>query len=412
MKKVNLKSIIEYMLVLISIIECNSVYTRTIEIEFYTNYLEFFVVGIFSMFVLTVTPKIKKKKAMLIILLECYFLLFYFLTNSTQLVFFILKFIVLFSILLIYFENESNLKNIMEKYSNVVFVLALISCFFYIFGTLTEIIPPKKIMINWGGIKQIDNFAFIHFSTQAQKIFNINVKRNTGIFTEAPMYAFVLIVAFLKEKIYPAKKSNVRKRIYILTIFSTISITGILCVVIIEALDYVLNNKKKDKIYLLFKILFLPILILAVIVIFKITIINKQENDHASYSVRMDDYKASFFAWKEHPILGNGFNNESVTQRYMEDSRNENLGQSNAIGKIAAEGGIILIALYLLPLILNAINAIKKKDYGVLIAVITCLILLITTNIPYTNIMIIIETMCINKLYVNRLEKIKGARIF
>ena len=106
----------------------------------------------------------------------------------------------------------------------------------------------------------------------------------------------------------------------------------------------------------------------------------------ASYSTRMDNYQAGFAAWLEKPILGSGYLNMTNVIAHYSSFRLNDIGYSNSIFRVLAQGGIYLALIYVVPMLKSIQEAIitrnSKKDGFLLIF----LYYFITTSFPYNYI--------------------------
>lgn len=384
-----MRKVLEYMLVIITILECNSIYTRTVNYNFHISLINYIVISLFSLFVILITKKNNKYSiSSNCIFLLLYILIYFIIDVRDSYVRYMFNFVILLPVMYLYFkENTLNKKNIVTKYSKVICFLAVLSLLFYFFGTLLNLIPSKSILVNWGGIKVRSSYFFLHFTTQTISLFGNIIYRNTGVFTEAPMYAYILSLGLISEVIFPTGKSRLKKIIIFITILTTISTTGIIISIIILLFDYVFYKEYKS-VKKIGKIFLLPIICIISINVFSYLI--SEKSDTKSYSIRMDDFNSSISAWKENILFGNGFSNSSVTESYMSDEyRNGLTGQSSAYGRILSEGGLYLLYIYLFPLIKLTYNGFKSKNKVLVIIGISFIFILLNTNISYQSITLI-----------------------
>lgn len=412
-KKTNMRKVLEYMLVIITILECNSIYTRTVNYNFHISLINYIVISLFSLFVILIAKKNSKYSvSSKCIFLLLYTLIYFVICVRDNYVRYIFNFIILLPIMYVYFkENDLNKKGIMSKYSKIICFLSVLSLLFYFFGTVLNLIPSKSILVNWGGIKTRQSYFFLHFSTQTISLFGKLVYRNTGIFTEAPMYAFILILGLISEIIFPTGKSKLKRTLIFIAILTTLSTTGITISIAI-LLFYYIFNKEHESLKKIVKIFLLPIICIISINVFSYLI--SEKTDTKSYLIRMDDFNSSINAWKENIVFGNGFSNSSVTESYMsENVRNGLTGQSSAYGRIISEGGLYLLYIYLFPLIMLTYSGLKSKNKMLGIIGISFIFILLNINIPYQSITIIFIAFIIslNELLKNN-NQLKKERKF
>lgn len=391
-----MRKVLEYMLVISTILECNSIYTRTVNYNFNISLINNIVIILFSFFVIFITKKNKKYNISSNCIFIILYVLLYFIINvRDSYIRYVFNFVILLPIMYLYFkENDMNTKNIVTKYSKVVSFLAVLSLLFYLFGTLLNVIPSKNILVNWGGIRVRSSYFFLHFSTQTISLFGKIIYRNTGVFTEAPMYAYILSLGLISEVIFPTDKSQFKKTIIYITILTTVSTTGIIISTFILLFDYIFHKEHKS-VKKLRKIILLPIICIMSISVFSYLI--NEKSDTKSYSIRMDDISSSINAWKENVLFGNGFSNSFITESYMsKEFRNGLTGQSSAYGRIISEGGLYLLYIYLFPMIKLIYNGLSSKNKMFGIIGISFMLILLNTNIPFQSITLIFIALIIS----------------
>lgn len=410
MKKTNVfNNIIEYLFIIVAILECNSAYTRINSTHTIVKYIVFIVTLIMMVNVIIKNIKIKKNKFIYSEFIFLIFFIFFILTikRNVSINEYIWKFLLFLPIMIIKMQNKYEVNEFSKKVTNVVCGLSIISLIFFIMGSILDVIPYKETVINWGGENIRKNYFYLHFDTQKTNIFNREIIRNSGVFPEAPIYAFILCVGVLYS--FLGKEKRFKRLIIEATIITTVSSTGIIFIILINIINYLLYSKekwKKNRLLIILNLVIIPLLI-ALSIYAIIYLFNNKVNDGSnSYSLRVDDYNASYMAWKEHKILGNGYMNTSETERYMDETyRKESMGQSNAIGRYAAEGGVYMIMTNFIIYIFLIFRENKRNEFVLLGIGMMYLILL--TNIPYNLITIISLVVAYGTLNTNN-NKIKG----
>ena len=324
-----------------------------------------------------------------------YFLLYYIyaiifmILNGSYTRSFISVFLIILPIFTFIYLINNKKDNILINFLKLVLIFSGISLILYLVLDVFKIIPYQTIIkIKWGTIRYIPTFFGLHFNTQTIHMFGIEIPRNTGIFTEAPMYSLVLTIALSYfEFLYNGKKDNRIRALLIITIITTFSTTGYISTILIYMfllINYYFKNSKKIK-----KIPKYVIPLLLIILLFPCIWLLSYKLSTNSGSIRIDDYKASYKTWIEHGIiLGAGFNNEDAIIENMSKFRKDNQGLSNSTMVVLAEGGIMLFMIYLIPFLLSINYAIKNKNNNILYFDIIILFLFCTTIFAYTALMI------------------------
>ena len=286
--------------------------------------------------------------------------------------------------ILINLNDIKEIKKFFKAYVNIMLIISIISLFFYIFGSLTGIVPTNVTQeINWGGVKIISGYFGLHFNAQTTVIFGSTILRNTSIFVEGPMFALHLLFAMALSLFMNKKLINKYSIIFGFSILSSLSITAILFYMFLLFYKYTFYNKSKTKIILL------PILFFIFLIIGTTCFNDKQSTN--SYNIRNDDYTASFRVFNDYPIFGSGFANNNIVIKYMSKFRLYNTGLSNSFVVLLVQGGLYLVIFYLLPVILNSLNLIKSKNKNLFLIEIMLLqlYLFFMNAYQYTSLMII-----------------------
>ena len=387
-----IKNIIEYMVALYIILESNSMYNFINEVDFnILKGLMFFII-ILSIFNALIykdcLKKISKGFVFLIFYVLCAFLFFMLnVIDNDKSSFFIVKYIIFFPLIYLYYisgDENNNIKSILKKIVNIMCALAILSLFFYVFGSILNIIKPSNyITAKWAFRNKVATYYYLHFNTQSTNFFGINIERNTGIFPEAPMFSINLCIAIAIILFILDKKVNRKVILLSITIFTTFSATGI-AMTIIMTIIFFITNKKLKKTY--FKYIFLPIILIIGIIV--CICLMEMKSDTISSAYRWNDYIISFEAWKEHPIIGIGYDNATKLMtnygKFAKYSINYST-LSSSIMPIIAQCGIFMISLYIMSAI-NAIKKIRKKEIIIFVCII--IILLALTIFSYTSMLI------------------------
>ncbi|ENZ13516.1 hypothetical protein HMPREF1090_02720 [[Clostridium] clostridioforme 90A8] len=245
---------------------------------------------------------------------------------------------------------EDSVDDTMRKFTNIVLVIAAVSLFFWVFGSLLGRIPSTgSLYTTWtddGSLKKVRSYYGIYFETQSGTFFGLTVNRilrNTAIFTEAPMASFVFFLAFLYELLMREKLDWKRCVILAAAVISTISTTGVSTLIIAIGLRYVFT-RSKTKGGLSLKLFILPMAFVVALV--ALSFLLEQKLGTSSGSVRVDDFAAGYKAWMDAPLFGNGYGNTASYKQYMSSFRSHNQGFSNSLMQVLAYGGIYLFLPY------------------------------------------------------------------
>ena len=379
MKKVkNLNLVITYIIVVLMIVDSNSIFMTGIA----ASLLRKFGMLLMAIVVWSLSSRVEHSnrdyKNYIVTLLEIStYLLIYILFISLRvgreslkasLIIFI-KFVLMYTLVDLVYKKEKD-PQIFNVYNNTVCIIALISIFFWIFGSQLHVLHPTGVYSSswsnlYGGYDSKPTYYNIYFETQLLH----NVVRNSAIFAEAPMAALTFSVALTLENLY-GKKSKFHKLkllVFTIAILTTLSSTGYICL-IINLIYLLLINTSQSK----YKSLLRGTILLVGIIIVVCIFIEKLHSH--SGSSRGQDYRNAFLAVKKHPFFGVGFGNGFKLKGGI-----GKFGYSNSFGKVIGEGGIYISILYWLAFAKSFFVALKNKNLQRLFFTIIIVFLFITT---------------------------------
>ena len=396
LKENKLISFLEYILCLMLILSCRTVFVHNVNSN--ADLINVLVIVILMILILFRSGlKLKKNAIAYILLLIGYFFIFIVFNVKNNYVSFVKSFIIILPMFLLYFSilEKIQIKAFLKKYANIVYVLAMCSLFFYLIGSCLHLISTNmSFIIEWGVIKKINGYYFLHFDTQSTVFFGKTILRNTGIFVEGPQYALQLISAYVFTLFDNKKIINKSSVIYFITLCSTLSITGIVIFIIMTFYKYLKNSNKKIKLILV------PIILITCIFVTSNLIIDKTKTN--SYKIREDDMRVAMISLKNSPIFGDGYMNNSIAVSNMSNFRYYNTGLSNAFIIVLIHGGIYLSMIYLVPMISITLKSHKHKNYFIFVIGILQILLYLTTSFQYTNFMMML--IAFNLYYIFKIK--------
>lgn len=357
-------NIFQYIVLILIILQCNSVFAGMHNmISFMLSSLCFvfifllsiitlikFKIDKYSYFKLSVTFMIMTMLTIIFVFSEYVFIYEYKIENVFLWLISIPVMTVFFYITVIY--NEI-LKSFFEKLFTVIFMLSSISLLFL--GIYNLGIPTNtSLSSGWTG--NIDGYYYLFFVYQKGSIFGL---RNSSIFTEPNVYGFVLITAllvyfFILRK--DIKDHPIKLLIICFTIVTTNSSNAIIIAVIIFIFYFIQKNN------IITNFCLVPILFIGYYIIVILYSAKKSVNIYSSYAIRLDDIQACFHAWLDGNLLfGNGFDNFSNIFKYVYSYRAFSgvLGLSSGFFWMLVSGGVFLMLFSLLPSILVVFKSIR-----------------------------------------------------
>jgi|GEM_PF-1035910 len=259
----------------------------------------------------------------------------------------LLRFAGMLSLATFYFLVHPRPYSFVNRYVNIVTVMAAVSLVLYIFGTVLDIIPPSRIAAyEYAGAPRYCNTYFgLQYEAQTAREIPFLGYRNCGFFIEAPMYNIVLCFALAAELSF---RSKVRIPVIILlavTILSTMTTTGLLFLLIAAAV-YMLNAGKSNNAKAI-KIMALPLVILVGLFIVTSILENKQAtaSGAVSMSIRTDHTIAFIKMWADRPFFGFGYANSEAFYSYTNYRQGYSIGLPALLGRC---GGLVFL-LYFVP---------------------------------------------------------------
>ncbi|HFI0832743.1 TPA: O-antigen ligase family protein [Streptococcus suis] len=297
----------------------------------------------------------------------------------------------LFILLLRGYYIENRLENLLSKYTDIVFFIAVISLFFWLLGSIFQILLPNvTVLSTWADIKgrPTNGYSYLYFETQRINLLGFTGWRNTAIFTEGPMYNIILVLAYIQILFLEKRRRLLRELIILFAIISTLSTTGFFAVALVHIYKIYFKGKLTSK-KILFLITLSPIFLISIV--FFLYSLATEKLQTGSSAMRLDDVSAGFMAWKNNLLMGNGYTHLEAIFPYMNMSFRFNTGYSNGIMSILVQGGIILFIIYFLPMIFIFFSKYFSRDIKFLI--ILWLFLIFNTIIDTTPLFLFITSL-------------------
>ena len=272
--------------------------------------------------------------------------------NTTNFFHYLLS-VALIAIYYFLFCHNQSVPKVLLKYNQLICILAAISLFLWIFGSVLGVIPPtNSIRMNWVGTGvDVSYSSYFNLLYEIQDVSNAIVPgvefKNTGIFVEAPMYALHLSLALIIELFLRKETSKTRTILLIGTIITTFSTSGYLLAIVALCVYefFVLGNHRWKRILLLVS----PIVVIGVAQISFSLLSSKLEN--LSGLTRIDDFKVCWEVFKIYPLFGAGFDNYRLVQGYMSTWRQNSLGISSSLMMALSYCGLYLTAPYIVCMV-------------------------------------------------------------
>ena len=311
--------------------------------------------GTFSLLVILLSGKFPKDSRTVITLLFLVGALgFYALATRYKTTSFISHFVIMFVCLYLLsaslYENR-NMGFFLKTYSNIMMTIAVISLFFWIFGSLLNVLPGRREVTYFWADKYNPSYTYyyLYFENPLQNRGEA-ISRNLGVFPEAPGYACFLTLGMLidvvrrKDLMNPEtiRKNTYRLLIWFITLLSTGSSKGIIIVLAVIALKYLFRKSNRPWKQVL-KSITCIILFLAASAASIYVLEGKLST--GSGAIRIDDLQAGLKTWQQHPLFGAGYMNGDAIRANWKLWR-DNEGLSMGLAVLLGYGGLFFLVLY------------------------------------------------------------------
>ena len=269
-----------------------------------------------------------------------------------------------------YLLKENLLEKLFVVLYYVILTIVVISLFFWIFGSILKWISATGLVeYTWGIKVKVKEYYHLYVEAQGSDlaVLGINLeKRNCAFFVEASMANYIFCIGLILAEFY-IKSNKKQKAILIIGILSTLSITGV-SFLILYAIYKIFSIQGRGRWMTAIKII-LTVFGTAFFV-YMIYRMLGMKLDTKSGMVRSEKIHSEFEVFKNNILIGNGF------LTYTN-------GSSNGFTALLADGGLYLWGIYWIPLIGCFLCKIyeKKLDYAKLLY----MFLLMVTVIQYST---------------------------
>lgn len=266
---------------------------------------------------------------------------------------------------------------LLSDIADAIFVTTIISLIFYFLGQNFHILKPiGNININWGGMQSIPNYFYLCFAAQGNSYHSFRNGRFTGIYTEAPMCAFMISFALIVYLLIKDCRYRLFRVIVLcIGVYCAASTTGwIISILTIVAYLFFWQPDSKYMLYLKF----LPIIIISLsagIFVWGLYI-SKLNADVASIDIRNNNFSSAIIDFKSSPFIGHGFKSDAIGITG---------GNTSVYSSVLQQGGIFFILWYMLPVIISIILLIKFRKWKICAAIALYLLMLYSTVVTYTS---------------------------
>lgn len=383
-----------FMLAMSTIVGCQSVYVKMVG-----SHSTVIVTGLsFFFLVLLIIVELKKNKYRIIgsLVIQCIkksyqimlpvgtiFLVNYLLpsrqvnsdfnlSSNLSIIFLLVVLFILFYF--VFLIDKRNIIRFLCSLSTSVFLINCVSLAIYFFGPVLHLLQPTgDVMTSWGGNHFIVSYFNLFFVAQPGSYSYLSFGRNTAMFSEAPIYAYVLLCSILYELFIAKEPNNKRLLMAYVAIFTTASTIGIL--ISLSALFlFFIFVKKSRPVTRAFIFVGTPIIAVALF-IFAYRLLQEKMLTGHSFDVRQSSFSTSVGNWISRPFWGFGFKSEEIGNFSA---------QMSVFTQTLQDGGLLFLYYYFSPFIKKVFFS-RRGTANVLIAIVLYIATISFTIVTYTT---------------------------
>ena len=433
--KSTLSWFLEYVLIISTILECNSLLLLGVCTESTVNMQTVFSMVILATSVMLLFLKLsdseklkiyRKKFFPIIVVMEVYAIIYYFLgvrpsQNPAVKLDYIEKFLLMLPIYssLVFLERKEkdlNKDRLIYKYSNVVCIIAFINLIVYYISTFhTNELDSELVYLRWyngGNLSSLVNclnVCYLYPGLQAQS-FNINFLRDFGPFVEPLMFLIPLGTSLFVELFLRGKDDKWclwRCLLLNVTIFTVQSTYGLMLLVIAWGLKLISLCSAKEKRIALVPATGAVALGCGYFLFYKM----RQHNgdDLLKYLMankHFTDYVYAIKAFMSKPLLAGGYLNDDLTRTFFSEEAMKDIGFSNSIAVVLGQGGIVLGLICMLPFLIGLLQFFSKTNHKYALFMLGPLYLYTITVFHYRYFLIFIFSLGYSLLEIEKSKEV------
>lgn len=283
---------------------------------------------------------------------------------------YILKFFGFLPMVTLYlaFGGFDRFRELLHCLVNLMLFISCISLFFYLFGTVLKLLPSTNVVYtDWSGT---------FFPTWYNVYYEAQPFRNCGIYPEAPMFNYTLVIALLSEY-FVMHRNKWKIIILVTTILTSTSTTGqfvLLALVFIHVLGKFHNGSLSQQQTAIIRFI---CVLTTILLIYVGNTIMEMKSQTSSYEVRLEYINKALNVFLNNVWLGSGYGKNLF-------------GSSNSLFVLMADGGLFMMAFYGYSLLLWPFVQIAKKQYRLAIMYLLYFCVFSITIILYTELSLLI----------------------
>lgn len=317
-------------------------------------------------------------------------------------------FIIGIPLLIDYFSlcfKKGRIYDLFYKIEYIVYLLSICSLIIWIIGPILGWVDVNCEMRNchWGSDRSYKGYFYLLFEAQQEDgtFLSTSILRNSSVFAEAPMFNLWLMISIIVELFLREKIIRKRLIIFVISILTAFSTTGILFLIICFILRlYNKNVFKSSKHIKLLNYLFLFVGIIGSY--YLISSVLTLKSSSGSYETRMGDFESAIMYLAHNSFLGTGYGDGTNMVDLIGTK-----GFSNGFFAVLITGGIYISSIVFIPMIIALFKGISTGN-KTLISLVVCFLYIFITVLCSTHCWIAV---CVAFFYVSVMSKINIQKI-
>lgn len=299
---------------------------------------------------------------------------------------------VLFALCVCY-VSITGVGRMLDDLSDAITLITSITLLLYFAGQVFNVIRPTgTVTISWGGTRTVKTYFYLLFVAQGAPYHEFAHGRFTGIFTEAPMCAFMCCTALIIILLISKRRVNwFRVAILLVGVYSTASAMGYIAAIAFIAVYFCLKVAKKRHMRGA-RILLIASVISVVAIVVLMMYGDKMATDTVSISTRSANFSGAIADFIDSPIYGHGFKSDTLGVTG---------GNTSVYSNLIQQGGALFLIWYMMPFLLCIFRFIGEKRWRYLAAMALYLMLMYAAVVTYTALSIAVVSACFSVAFQN-----------
>ncbi len=261
-----------------------------------------------------------------------------------------------------FLDTEGSLgEGLLLKLVRVTTVVAAVSLVVFLFGSVLHVIKPTGTVtwtwFEWLKEPYCSTYAHLYYEPQGTVFLGYEGWRNAAVFSEAPMFAYVLSLSLGAYTLVLGRRNPAVLVTLVAAMVTTFSVTAYILLAIMVGY-YLMRKVVLPRIRGALRWLVLGVLLVGLVVVCVVLVREKRAGDIYSYLIRSDHIMGCVHAFAENPVIGVGLGN---TERFLSYFEYEQ-GVSNGLPAFLALTGITGIPVVLVPFVAFWVRQVRARN--------------------------------------------------